>query len=217
VTDVILDGVNPLPLFPANSIEDSTMTIDTSHVINQIKIDYNQTTWDGTDTAYEETSVNVDNFTGSARTTPQQRTLSTEMAVGVGDSVEVEVIYQKAQQLLDGQSTPQYRLSDGLKVVLKNLPEQVSIKYLLDEATRFGHLIKLSGQPDLMSNYFRVKSGKIVLGEAQALEFELEPVEYSAPTPLSSNTLRADSGAYKLRIQNIKTLSSNDLRTIGAR
>jgi hypothetical protein len=143
--------------------------------------------------------------------------LATEIAVGVGDSIEVEFIYQKAQRLLDGQSTPQYRLSDGLKVVLKNLPEQVSIKYLLDEATRFGHLIKLSGQPALMSNYFRVKSGRIVLGESQALEFDLEPVEYSAPTPITSITLAVDSVAKNLRIQNFKTLSSNDLRTIGAR
>jgi hypothetical protein len=217
VIDVVLDGVNPLPLFPANSVEDSTMTIDTSHVINQVKIDYTQTTWDGTDTAYVEKSVNVDDFVGSATTTPQQRSLATDIAVGVGDSIEVEFIYQKAEQLLVGQSTPQYRLSDGLKVVLKNLPEQVSLKYLLDEATRFGHLIKLTGQPELMSEHFRVKSGRIVLGENQALEFELEPVEYSAPTPMSSNTLSFDSVAYNLRIENFKTLSSNDLRTIGAR
>jgi hypothetical protein len=214
ISDITVGPTNdPLPLFPASAIVDDVFEIDTTEVINQIKVDY--ISYENSE--YTEKSTNVDQFKGGlAKSTPQQRTLSTEMLT-YDNNIGTQFIYHKAERLLAAQSLPQYRLSDGVKAVLSALPEQVSLKYLLDEATRFGHLIKLSGQPNMLRPYFRVKAGRILLGETTEMEFEIEPVEYSAPTPLSKNTLAADDTAYKLRLQNLKTLTANDLRSIGAR
>jgi hypothetical protein len=123
----------------------------------------------------------------------------------------------KGNLLLAGQSKAQWRLSDSLKLVLKEIPFDSVVNFLLDEFYRFGALIRIDNGPSFVPQYMRVRGGRIVLGKEQALELELEPVEYSAPIPLSGATLKADYAAANYRIRNFKTLTSNDLRTIGAR
>lgn len=220
MTDVTVGPNNDaLPLVPASAIEDDAFEIDTTEVVTQVKISYRQEYWDTANNkwAFEEESADVNNFAGLPKTTPQERSLDSDLLVLDGTAVENTFLFQKAQTLLAAQSTPQYRLSGGVRIVLKALPEQVSLKHLLNEATRFGHLIKLSGQSNLLSPYFRVKAGRFLFGDEPAMEFEIEPVEYSAPTPMSQNTLFSDTTVWTVRLHNLKTLTSDDLRQVGAR
>jgi hypothetical protein len=108
-------------------------------------------------------------------------------------------------------------MSNALSLVLSKVPAQEAIYSLLKEDTRFGSLLKITNGPELVFPYMRVRGGKIVLGEEPVLEFDLEPVEYSAPIPLSGATLAADYVASNYRIKNFKTLTAHDLRTIGVR
>ena len=92
------------------------------------------------------------------------------------------------------------------------------MKDLLNESTRFGALITLNNGPNRLPKYFRAHAGRIVLaGDDTQIEFDVEPVDYSAPVPLTRNTLRGDANASYTLIGNLKNITSNNLRSIGAR
>jgi hypothetical protein len=210
-----------VPAFDASAIVDDVFEIDTSKVVNDIKVEFKTAVG-----AYTATFEYVDNdqvFTdeeGSRKTTPQSRSIDTDWAMREVDmelGIPTSVMVTKGQLLLHGQSEPQWRMSNALSLVLSKVPAQEAIYSLLKEDTRFGSLLKITNGPELVFPYMRVRGGKIVLGEEPVLEFDLEPVEYSAPIPLSGATLAADYVASNYRIKNFKTLTAHDLRTIGVR
>lgn len=213
--------------FDAAHIQDDTFELDTSRVINELKVEMTRFIgtagppgWETSDEVNASESQIFTDTIGSRKTTPQTRSLATDWAIRDGfmeDLLPLSVMVTKGRLLLAGQSQAQWRLSSALTPVLPEIPEQAALRNLLLESTRFGALIRLDNTSDLIPKYMRVRGGRIVLGDNPLLEFDLEPVEYSAPLPLSRNTLYGDATARPYTIGKYLTLTPNDLRTIGAR
>lgn len=216
-----------IPAFDASAIVDDVFELDTSDVVNEINVEMKRFVgtagppgWESKDEAYQDFNQIYRDEAGSRKTTPQTRSIATDWTIRDGfmdNLLPTSVMATKGKLLLAGQSKPTWRLSSAMTLVLDEVPTQESMYSLLEELGRFGALIKITNGPSFIPQYMRARSGRIVLGENPALEFELEPVEYSAPIPLSRATLSADDVASNYRLQNFKTLTPNDLRTIGAR
>lgn len=218
----------PIPVIPVGAIVDDTFTLDTTETISQVKLEYfvrKGTGWTSEHLAIAEANMTLDTKANKFAA-PVTRGLKTESQVEDPysslqapkmDSANSVII--KARGLLAGQSVPRWRLSNGLSIVLKELPYMTGLQDLIDETGRFGQLVRIDGVPEHIESYQRIRAGRIVLGEQASLDFELEPVDYSAPTALTRNTAFADGSTAVIKIGDLQNsgITSNDLRSIGAR
>lgn len=217
--DLVPEERANLAVVDASAIEDDVFEIDTSKVINEIKVEMKRVySLDGVTQVVDNDQTYRDD-SAAMKTTPQTRSIATDWAVGslIPDDTGTSIMAAKGKLLLIGQKTPTWRLSNSMTLVLDNVVTQTVLQDLLKEATRFGKLLKITNAPSFVSPYVRIRGGRIVLGDNPTVEFDLEPVEYSAPLPLSGISLRGDYAASNYTFANAKTLTFNDLRTIGAR
>jgi hypothetical protein len=227
LANIVPTETSSLVHIDSSAIVDDVFELDTTKVVNEIKIDMTrfigsvgEPGWEQKDSANPEFDQIFTDEVGTRKTTPQTRSIVTDWAIRdayLDDLLPNSVMVTKGKLLLSGQSKAQWRLSQAMSLVLRELPAQESINNLIHEVSRFGSLIAIDNGPALLPKYMRVRGGRIVLGEETQIELELEPVEYSAPVPLTKNSLNGDPIASYFKIQNFKTLSANDLRTIGAR
>lgn len=211
------DG-SALPVIPASAIEDDAFQLDHANTVNQIKVEYFATSevLPNTAPAFSDATLSLVN-PESAKQVPQQRSLQSDFAWNQQNGTQPSgVLFSRARVLLAAQSIPKWRLASTVSIVLKELDSQPGLRLLLDESTRFGQLIKITGVP-MIDQYQRVRGGRIVLGTEPVLELEIEPVDYSAPLSLTRSSLIADPVASTYNLRNFKTLTPNDLRSIGAR
>jgi hypothetical protein len=225
--NIIASARESISVFDSSAIADDVFELDTSDVVNEIKVEMYRFIGTAGEPGWEygdQANVHFDQiFTDEAssrKTTPQTRSIATDWAIRdayLDDELPTSVMVTKGMLLLSGQSKAQWRLSNALTLVLDEVPAQENINQLISEYDRFGALIRIDNGPSFIPTYMRVRGGRYVFGESPSIELDLEPVEYSAPIPLTGSTLKAENLASYFKIQNFKTLTSNDLRTIGAR
>jgi hypothetical protein len=201
----------------SDEIVDDTYQLDSSKVINEIKIEMKKRVLAGTISDADQVFTDQP---GKIKTTPQTRSIETDwcsQVINLTDPIPTSTMVNKGRLLLAAQSLAQWRLSSGVTPVFKVIAPNLELDNLVDEATRFGALIKITDPPAMAPSFVRVHAGEITINGVSDTDvsLEVEPVEYSAPTPLSKNS--SDSITRSMRIKNFHTLTSNDLRAIGAR
>lgn len=218
----------PIPAIPVGAIVDDTFTLDTTETVNQVKLDYfvrKGTAWTSEHLAVSEANMTL-STEANKFAAPVTRGLKTETQVEDPYSSlqppkmdSANSITIKARGLLAAQSIPRWRLSSGMSLVLKELVDNGGLQDLIEEAGRFGQLIRIDGAPERVESYQRIRAGRIVLGEKPSLDFELEPVDYSAPTVLTRNTAFYDGTTKAITLGAFQNsgITINDLRSIGAR
>ncbi len=216
----------PVPVVPSDAIVDSSFTLDATETVNQVKIEYfvrSGSLWTSEYLAVAEQTMTKDALKDSY-STPVARTLKTENQVNTPYSPAppnmldtVNAVWVRAKAALSAQSVPQWRLTDNLSIIVRELPDNAGLVDLIEESGRFGQLIRIDAVPEQIGRYQRIKGGRILFSENPELEFEIEPVDYSGPTPLSGNTAYADTITRTIRISDMDTISAKDLRSIGAR
>ncbi|UVJ37987.1 hypothetical protein [Arthrobacter sp. CJ23] len=207
------DG-SPIVEIPASAIQDDAFVIDHANTVNQVKLAYSLTT--DSRTTFNDTSLSsVDQV--SLKKVPQQRSIESDFAWdGTTGAAPTGVIVTKANQILAAQSEPKWRLASTVRVLLKELTPQAGGWQLLSMNYRDGLIVKISGVPKI-NQYQRLRGGRIVLGNTPAVELEIEPVDYSAPVPITRDSLLTDELANDYPIGNFHNLTINDLRSIGPR
>lgn len=216
----------PVPVIPSDAIVDSSFTLDATETVNQVKIEYfvrEGSLWTSEYLAVSEQTMTKDALKDSF-STPVARTLSTENQVNTPFSPAppnmldtVNAVWVRAKAALSAQSVPHWKLTESLSIILRELPDSAGLLDLIEESGRFGQLIRIDGVPEQIGRYQRIRGGRILFAENPELEFEIEPVDYSGPTPLSKNTAYADTITRTVKVRDMKTISAKDLRSIGAR
>lgn len=87
----------------------------------------------------------------------------------------------KAQLMLDEQSEPEWYFSEGTRVIPRDLDKVRGLAEVIDNATRFGRLVRFTGpMPDGVDDSHRCIGGSFGYdGKNWRLELELEPAYYS--------------------------------------
>ena len=87
----------------------------------------------------------------------------------------------KAQLMLDEQSEPEWYFSGNTRVIPRNLEDVQGLAEIIDNATRFGRVVRFTGpMPDGVDDSHRCIGGSFGFdGEDWHLELELEPAYYS--------------------------------------
>lgn len=87
----------------------------------------------------------------------------------------------KAQLMLDEQSTPEWYFSEDTRVIPRNLDKVQGLAEIIDNATRFGRVVRFVGpMPNGVDDSHRCIGGSFGYdGEDWRLELELEPAYYS--------------------------------------
>jgi hypothetical protein len=204
----------------SSEIVDDTYQLDTSKVINEIKVEAKKLVGTTTPVLQDADQVFSDQI-GKIKTTPQSRSIESDWCQQVVLATDpfstASILMTKGKLLLAGQSLTQWRLSSGITPVFKIMAPDTELDNLINESTRFGALIKIANAPAFAPQFVRVHAGTITInGEYDTeVSLEVEPVEYSAPTPLTKNS--SDSIARSMRFKNFHTLTARQLRAIGAR
>ncbi|WP_144659052.1 hypothetical protein [Paenarthrobacter nicotinovorans] len=214
--DVKPSEITGVPDLSAGAIVDVPFVKSSTTLVNQVKVSYREAlTPGGEEIEYE--FVRSDQYS-VRKNSPQERSLESDMAwaVSVGFTPAGPLV-TKAENIIASQGSPQWTVNETLSLVLKNITYTPAFDLLYTEEFRFGQLIKISGAPGLLPQFLRVRGGSLTLGAEQSLELEVEPVEYSAPPALTRNSLAADPVASAYKVSQFKTMTSQDLRAIGAR
>ena len=109
----------------SSQIEDDVFEIDTSKVVNEIKVELKMVTGSGSAVASDYNQIFTDQL-GSKKTTPQTRSLDSDWAIedtSAATDLPTSVMMSKVRLLLAAQSRPQWRLSGSLNLVLDEVDD----------------------------------------------------------------------------------------------
>lgn len=177
VAEIVPDPL--IPELPAGSIVAGALQTDITTMANQIRLEY-RTITDVMEQTAEDSSALYVNEPSVIAYGAMGRSISTDLAVIAGSRAE-----DKASRLAVAQALPYYRLADRVRLVASQIPAAATVARLYSADVGFGQLVSIDGGPALLGNYHRIRAASLTFGKLPAVEFDIEPPDYSAPEALT--------------------------------